>query len=108
MHMVIGAGQAHRRDSRTLRPRGARPGQHLTTITAHASWRASMGPLEGLKVLEIAGLGPAPFAAMMLADMGALVLRIDRPVHGLVEDGEPRLGGVLSRGRRSLKLDLKS
>ena len=37
-----------------------------------------MGPLKGLKILEIAGIGPGPFAAMMLADMGAEVLRIDR------------------------------
>ena len=38
-----------------------------------------MGPLHGLKVIEFAGLAPGPFAAMMLADMGAEVLRIDRP-----------------------------
>jgi alpha-methylacyl-CoA racemase len=37
-----------------------------------------MGPLSGVKILEIAALGPAPFASMMLADMGAEVLRIDR------------------------------
>lgn len=39
----------------------------------------SSGPLHGLKVIEMAGLAPGPFAAMMLADMGAQVLRIDRP-----------------------------
>ena len=37
-----------------------------------------MGPLHGLKVIELAGIGPAPFCAMMLADMGADVLRVDR------------------------------
>ena len=37
------------------------------------------GPLHGVKVVELAGIGPAPFAAMMLADLGADVLRIDRP-----------------------------
>ncbi len=37
-----------------------------------------MGPLQGLKVLEMAGIGPGPFCAMMLADMGAEVVRIDR------------------------------
>ena len=37
------------------------------------------GPLAGLRVLELAGIGPAPFCAMMLADQGATVLRIDRP-----------------------------
>ena len=36
------------------------------------------GPLQGLKIIEIAGIGPGPFAAMMLADMGAEVLRVDR------------------------------
>ncbi len=38
-----------------------------------------MGPLAGIKVIEMAGLAPGPFGAMMLADMGAEVLRIDRP-----------------------------
>ena len=37
-----------------------------------------MGPLEGIKVIEIAGIGPGPFCAMLLADMGADVIRIDR------------------------------
>ena len=37
-----------------------------------------MGPLQGLKVIELAGIGPAPFCAMMLADMGADVIRVDR------------------------------
>ena len=37
-----------------------------------------MGPLHGLKVIELAGIGPGPMAAMLLADMGATVLRIDR------------------------------
>ena len=40
-----------------------------------------MGPLQGLKVLEMAGIGPGPFCAMMLADMGAEVVRIDRLNH---------------------------
>ncbi len=64
-----------------------------------------MGPLAGRKVLEFAGLGPAPFAAMMLADLGADVLRIDRAgagnFLGLERD-------ILERGKRSLVLDLKS
>ena len=76
-----------------------------------------MGPLAGVKVLEIAALGPAPFASMMLADMGAEVLRIDRTERAEIlqfvsaEDGEgsdaPPLD-FLSRGRRSASLDLKS
>ena len=65
------------------------------------------GPLTGVRVVEIAGIGPGPFCAMMLADMGAEVLRIDRP--GPTDLGlpvEPRFS-VLTRGRRSVALDLK-
>lgn len=63
-----------------------------------------MGPLAGLKVIEFAGLGPAPFCAMMLSDMGAEVLRIDRP--GAERDRDYRYH-VMNRGRRSVILDLK-
>lgn len=63
-----------------------------------------MGPLDGVKVLEFAGLGPGPFAGMMLADMGADVLRIDRP--GKRDPLQEH--SVLGRGRRSVVLDLKS
>jgi alpha-methylacyl-CoA racemase len=65
-----------------------------------------MGPLNGVKILEFAGIGPGPFAAMMLADMGAEVLRIDRA--GSVRDA-PSIppGDVLNRGRRSAAFDLK-
>src|SRR5262245_38663777 len=63
-----------------------------------------MGPLQGIRVIEIAGIGPGPFAAMLLADMGADVLRIDRiarrPPRGPASD-------VLTRGRPSVGLDLK-
>jgi len=65
------------------------------------------GPLGGVRVVEIAGIGPGPFCAMMLADMGAEVLRIDRL--GPADLGlpvEPRFS-VLTRGRRSVALDLK-
>jgi len=61
------------------------------------------GPLEGLKVIEMAGLGPAPFCAMMLADMGAEVVRIERPGAA----GTGRRFDILARGRRVLALDLK-
>ncbi|WP_323761211.1 CaiB/BaiF CoA-transferase family protein [Maricaulis sp.] len=62
----------------------------------------AQGPLKGVKVLEFVGLGPAPFCAMMLSDMGADVVRIDRPgAHGLGP------ADVLARGRRSVGLDLK-
>jgi alpha-methylacyl-CoA racemase len=62
-----------------------------------------MGPLQGLRVLEIAGIGPGPFCAMMLADMGAEVLRIDRPGPPALDVAEP----VTNRGRRSAVLNLK-
>jgi alpha-methylacyl-CoA racemase len=65
------------------------------------------GPLAGYKVVEMVGLGPAPFCAMMLADMGAEVIRIDRlaKAAGVLGD-EPRFD-VTARGRRSLGIDLK-
>jgi alpha-methylacyl-CoA racemase len=62
-----------------------------------------MGPLAGIRVLEIASIGPGPFCAMMLSDLGAEVIRIDRKE--LAGSGDPRLS--LNRGRRSLALDLK-
>ncbi|MBI1181368.1 MAG: CoA transferase [Alphaproteobacteria bacterium] len=69
-----------------------------------------MGPLQGIKVIEIAGIGPGPFCAMMLADMGADVVRIDRKSQegrpGTTAGGNARYD-VLNRGRRSLALDLK-
>ena len=65
--------------------------------------RTRRGPLAGLRVLELAGIGPGPFCAMMLADQGATVLRIDRP-----GAAQPRPGlELLNRGRRSAVLDLK-
>ena len=64
------------------------------------------GPLHGVRVIEMAGLAPGPFAAMMLADMGATVLRIDRP------DPAPRAMAqrfyFTDRNRRSIAVDLKS
>ena len=68
----------------------------------------SKGPLAGIKVLEVAGIGPGPFCGMMLADMGADVVRIDRA--GSVKErdaGKPPLD-VLARGRRSVGVDLKN
>ncbi|MDD7939689.1 CaiB/BaiF CoA-transferase family protein [Actinomycetospora lutea] len=59
------------------------------------------GPLAGVRVVEFAGLGPGPFAAMLLADAGADVVRVDRP-------SGPVDGGALTRGRPWLGLDLKS
>jgi alpha-methylacyl-CoA racemase len=65
------------------------------------------GPLAGTKVIEIAGIGPGPFCAMMLADMGADVIRVDRAQN--VSGGDPASppADVLNRGRRSIGVDLK-
>ena len=66
-----------------------------------------MGPLQGIRILEFAGIGPGPFTAMMLSDMGADVLRLDRA--GSVRDELPSepSSDILNRGRRSIGLDLK-
>lgn len=64
-------------------------------------------PLQGLKVIEMVGLGPAPFAAMMLADHGADVLRIDRPGAGGAL-GLPTACDLSARGRPAIALDLRS
>jgi alpha-methylacyl-CoA racemase len=66
-----------------------------------------MGPLAGVRILEIAGIGPGPFAAMVLADMGADVLRIDRAQNVSPKPGEAPPGDLLNRGRRSVGVDLK-
>ena len=60
------------------------------------------GPLAGLKVLEFAGIGPGPFCGMLLSDLGADVVRIDRKGSGRASPAD-----VTSRGRRSVALDLK-
>ena len=67
-----------------------------------------MGPLTGLRVLEFEAIGPGPFAGMMLADMGADVLLVDRPIDGELGFGRERRFDVMLRGRRSVTLDLKS
>jgi alpha-methylacyl-CoA racemase len=61
-----------------------------------------VGPLDGIRVVEITGIGPGPFCAMLLADMGAEVVRVDRPAEG--DPGWPQL---MARGRRSVVVDLK-
>ncbi len=66
------------------------------------------GPLSGVKVLEIAGIGPGPFTAMLLADMGADVLRIDRAQNCVGGNPDSPPADVLNRGRRSVGLDLKN
>ena len=63
----------------------------------------AQGPLSGLKVLEFAGIGPGPFCGMLLSDLGADVIRIDRKGAGRTSPAD-----VTARGRRSVALDLKS
>jgi alpha-methylacyl-CoA racemase len=65
-----------------------------------------MGPLEGIKIIEFAGLGPGPFAGMLLSDMGAELVRIDRPGGQVISFPDPDYD-VLNRGRRSAAIDLK-
>ena len=64
-----------------------------------------MGPLAGIRILEVGGIGPNPFAGMMLADMGADVLRLDRPGDAIAMSGgsDPAL-----RGRQAIAVDLKT
>ncbi|MGI5241958.1 CaiB/BaiF CoA transferase family protein [Dactylosporangium sp. CA-139066] len=64
------------------------------------------GPLHGLRVLELAGIGPGPFAAMLLADLGADVVRVDRMGPGSPLAGDPA-ADLLNRGKRSIAVDLK-
>jgi alpha-methylacyl-CoA racemase len=74
-----------------------------------------MGPLEGVRIVELAGIGPAPFCAMLLSDMGAEVIRVDRAAN--VGHDDSRVGGptgeehrfnLLARGRRNIAVDLKN
>ena len=67
-----------------------------------------MGPLAGIKIIELAGIGPGPFCGMMLSDMGAEVIRIDRAQS--VQGGDPATppADLLNRGRKSIGVDLKN
>ncbi len=66
-----------------------------------------MGPLKGFKVIELAGIGPAPMCAMLLSDLGAEVLRIDRTADAGLGIAMKTKYSLLNRGRRSIALDLK-
>src|SRR5713101_658538 len=65
------------------------------------------GPLSGVKVLELAGIGPGPFCGMLLADMGADVLRVDRLEPSDLGLPLEHQFDIMARGRRSIGLDLK-
>jgi alpha-methylacyl-CoA racemase len=67
-----------------------------------------MGPLAGIKILEFESIGPAPFAGMLLADMGADVLVVDRPANTDLGIKRERWYDTMMRGKRSVTLDLKS
>lgn len=67
---------------------------------------ATVGPLQGVRIVELAGLGPAPFAGMLLADLGATVIRVDRPPTA-PQAGFGGSSDVMGRGKRSIAIDLK-
>src|SRR6266700_3751572 len=70
-----------------------------------------MGPLQGIKIVELAGIGPAPFCAMLLADMGAEIIRLDRAAlvgRDIGREGEDPRFSLLLRGRRNIAVDLKN
>jgi alpha-methylacyl-CoA racemase len=71
--------------------------------SAAGSGQVRRGPLAGVRVLELAGIGPGPFCAMMLADQGATILRIDRPGPGPARPERD----LMNRGRQSAVFDLK-
>jgi alpha-methylacyl-CoA racemase len=65
------------------------------------------GPLDGVRIIELAGLGPAPFAGMMLADAGADIIRIDRSERATYPPNTAAHVDLMNRGRRSVAVDLK-
>ncbi|HEX5616662.1 MAG TPA: CaiB/BaiF CoA-transferase family protein [Acidimicrobiia bacterium] len=65
-----------------------------------------MGPLQGIKIVELAGIGPGPFAGMLLSDMGADIIRVDRAAQVSGDFSKPNLEAMY-RGRRSVGVDLK-
>ena len=67
-----------------------------------------VGPLSGVKVVELAGIGPGPFCAMLLADLGADVVRVDRMTQVDLGIDRGRQFSVLNRSRRSVSVDLKN
>src|SRR5215208_2113199 len=78
------------------------PPAPVTMATLPSKRMSPMGPLQGVRVVELAGIGPGPFCAMLLADLGAEVLAVDRPASD--RPGWPALFG---RGRRRVAVDLK-
>lgn len=67
-----------------------------------------MGPLAGVKIVELAGIGPGPMCAMLLADLGATVLRVERKVASGLGIARPLQYNLLLRGRKQIAVDLKN
>src|SRR4051812_31677228 len=104
---------AHPSSSRLSFVPTARSGRNSSrSRTSHPTDRKNdrnlMGPLNGIKVIEFEAIGPGPFCGMMLADMGADVLVIDRPGATDLGLGRERRHDTMMRGRRSVTLDMKS
>src|SRR5438552_1350683 len=70
------------------------------TADIHSTQNKADLPLNGIQVIELAGLAPGPYCGMILADFGASVIRVDRPSAQILEP--------LARGKRSILIDLKS
>src|SRR5262245_39631489 len=98
-------GISRRRRGATCICREARPSVWTTPAASGVvtSLKDKAGPLSGIRVLEIGGIGPAPFAGMLLGDLGADVIRLDPPTQA----GTPSHDPVLFRNRRSVTVDLK-
>src|SRR5258706_7146829 len=67
-----------------------------------------MGPLTGTKIVELAGIGPGPFCAMLLAELGADVIRVDRTADAALGIAKPTQFDLMNRSRRSIAVDLKN
>ena len=70
--------------------------------------KSAQGPLVGVKIIELAGIGPGPLCSALLADMGADILRIDRPAPADIGGPRPARADVARRGRYSVSVDLKN
>lgn len=66
------------------------------------------GPLKGLRIVELAGIGPGPYCGMLLSDLGAEVVQVDRPGGAAAAYGLDPSRDILNRGRRSIVLDLRN
>src|SRR4051794_15784559 len=101
---LLEAGAAALATSAARRDNSARKPSRTTDMldkTASQSQTRATGPLAGTRIVEFAGIGPGPFACMMLADMGAEVVTLDRI------GAKKSLKSVSGRGRKIVELDLK-